>query len=178
MKKYSAIALLLCLLWAPVAQAEETKSLNIAVVDVQQLMNNSRAAKSIQDQGKDLRKKYQKRIEKLEDKLKASEKKVVDASKEKDKEKFIESRKDFQTDLVESQKELRELNQKLDTAIATALNKLKDEIVDIIDNMTAKNGYDLVLTRADVVTVSKDIDITSKVMDRLNDEVKSIKVKD
>ncbi len=178
MMKYGVIALLICMVFAPIANAQDAKSLNIAVVDVQQLMNNSKAAKSIQDQGKDLRTKYQKKIGKLEDKLKASEKKVVEAGKEQDKEKFIESRKDFQKDLVESQKELRDLNQKLDKAIATALNKLKDEIVDIIDNMTVKNGYDLVLTRADVVTVSKDIDITSKVMDRLNDEVKSIKVKD
>ena len=176
------VLMLLSLPFVPVHASDNdattTKPLNIAVVDVQQLMNTSKAAKSIQKQGEDLRKKYQKRIAKLEEELKASEQKVIDAGKAKNEEEFMERRKDFQKELVDSQKQLREMNQKLDQAVAAALNELKDEIVDIIDQMTIKNKYDLVLTRADVVTVSKDIDITAAVMDRLNNEVSSIKVKD
>ena len=165
MKTIILIAILALLPHISVANDTAQQTLiNIAVVDVQQLMNESKAAKSIQSQGKDLRKKYQKKIETLESDLKAAEKKVVDAGKEKDQEKFIETRKNFQKELIDSQKEFREINQKLDTAIAKALNELRDEIVDIVDDMTMDNHYDLVITRADVITVSKNIDITADVM--------------
>ncbi len=157
---------------------EVVKPLSIAVVDVQQLMNESKAAKSIQSQGKDLRKKYQSKISKIEDSLKSAEKKVVDAGKEQNQEKFIESRKDFQKELIESQKKLRDYNKNLDEAIAKALNELKDEIIKIVDDMTVENNYDLVITRADVINVSKNIDITADIMNKLNKSLSSIKVKD
>jgi len=157
---------------------DEQKPFSIAVVDVQQLMNESKAAKSIQKQGKNLRKKYQGKIKNLENDLKKAESKVVQAGKDKDQEKFIESRKDFQEELIGSQKKLREYDQKLDKAIATALNKLRDEIIDIVDDLTVENQYDLVITRADVMTVSRDIDITADVMKALNKSLSSVKVRD
>jgi len=141
-------------------------------------MNESKAAKSIQKQGKNLRKKYQGKIKNLENDLKKAESKVVQAGKDKDQEKFIESRKDFQEELIGSQKKLREYDQKLDKAIATALNKLRDEIIDIVDDLTVENQYDLVITRADVMTVSRDIDITADVMKALNKSLSSVKVRD
>jgi len=58
------------------------------------------------------------------------------------------------------------------------LEELRDEIIEIVDDMTEDNNYDLVITRADVITVSKNIDITNDVMKRLNKELSSIKVKD
>lgn len=160
------------------AQAEDAaKPIKIAVVDIQQLMGASDAAKSIQSQGKDLRAKYQKQIAKLEENLKKSEAKIIEAGKAKDEEKFIESRKVFQKELGESQKQLAELNQKLDKAIGDALNKLRDEIVSIVGAMATDNSYDLVISRADVVIVAKHIDITAEVMKKLNKKVSTVKVK-
>lgn len=177
--KYIIILFALMMPVMAIAQeGDEPKSLNIVVVDVQELMNESKAAKSIQTQGKNLRSKYQDKIKSLESELKKAEAKVIDAGKAKDQEKFIESRKDFQEDLIEGQKEIRDLNMKLDKAITTALNKLRDEIIEIVDDMTVKNNYDLVLTRADVMTVSKNIDITAEVMKRLNKSTPDIKVRD
>lgn len=174
--KYILLFALMVLPFSVVAQ--DTKPVSIAVVDVQQLMNESNAAKSIQSQGKDLRAKYQRKIKSLENNLKKSEEKVLDAGKAKDQEKFIASRKVFQTDLIDSQREIQALNQKLDKAITVALNKLRDKVISIVDEMTVTNKYDLVITRADVMTVSRDLDITSDVMRKLNSTMSSIKVKD
>ena len=152
-------------------------SLKIAVVDIQQLMGASKAAKSIQKQGKDLRNKYQKKIVKIEQELKELEAKLVAMPKDTSKEDFLEQREKFQKRLVNGQKEVVELNQKLDKAIGTALNKLRDEIVEIVSDMATDKKYDLVISRADVVIVSKSIDITSDVMTKLNKSLKSVKVK-
>jgi len=157
--------------------SDNAASLNIVVVDIQQLMGASKAAKSIQAQGKDLREKYQKQIAGLEEDLKKAEQKIIDAGKEKNQEKFMENRKNFQKQLVEGQKKIAEINADMDKAIGNALNELRDEIVDIVGEMATDNNYDLVISRADVVIVSKTIDITADVMDKLNKSLKSVKVK-
>lgn len=152
-------------------------SLNIAVVDVQQLMNNSRAAKSIQSQGMDLMEEYRDEMKKMTETLKTSEQKVKDAQKAEDREEFTSQLQAFQKQLQESQGKAQDYKQQTDRAVGEALNTLREEIVKIVNEMTIENNYDLVLTRMDVVTVSKDIDITAKVMEELNKRLKTIKVK-
>jgi len=170
--------LLLCFMLFPfVAMASEVTPVNIVVVDIQQLMGASKAAKSIQSQSKSLRDKYQKQITSIEKDLKKSEEKVIEAGKAGDKEAFMKARKKFQTEVMESQKDLAELNSKLDKAVGVALNKLRDEIVEIVGDLSTDRGYDLVISRADVVIVSKEIDITAEVMKKLNSRLNTIKVK-
>ena len=176
--KYILFIAFMMLPFSVIAKDDSGESLSIAVVDVQQLMNKSKAAKSIQKQGKNLRKRYQGKIKNLEKELKKAESKVVEAGKAKDQEKFIESRKIFQEELIDSQKKLRGYDQKLDKAIATALNTLRDEIIEIVDDMTVENQYDIVITRADVMTVSRDLDITADIMKTLNKTMPSVKVRD
>jgi outer membrane protein len=165
----------------PSMAADDTNAgttIKIAVVDIQQLMGASKAAKSIQSQGKDLRNSYQKKISKIEKDLKELEEKLVSLPKDTSKEDFLKQREKFQKRLVEGQKEVVELNQKLDKAIGSALNKLRDEIVEIVSDMATDQKYDLIISRADVVIVSKSIDITGDVMSKLNKSVSSIKVRD
>ena len=66
----------------------------------------------------------------------------------------------------------------MDKAIGSALNQLRDNIVEIVGDMATDNGYDLVISRGEVIVVAKTIDITADVMARLNKQVKSISVKD
>jgi len=168
--------LIVVMFFAPLALSAQ--DLKIAVVDVQKLMNESKAAKSIQKQGKILRDTYQNRIAALEKKLKDAEKKVITAQKEKNEEEFIAARDKFRSHYADSQKEIAELNKKLDTAVAGALKKLQDNIVDIVEDVTEENNYDLVLTHADVIIASEDMDITTDILKRLNNAVKTIKVVD
>lgn len=175
--KFFAILALLLMPSFVMAEDAPSEPIKIAVVDIQQLMGASKAAKSIQSQGKDLRNKYQKKIKKIEDDLKKTEKKLVELSKGESKEDFDDKKKEFQEKLIDGQKEVRELNKKLDKAIGEALNKLRDEIVEIVGNIATDNKYDLVISRADVVIVSKKIDITAEVMKKLNKELSSVKVK-
>lgn len=174
------ILLVLFLLLTPsLAQAEDAvvAPLKIAVVDVQQLMGASKAAESIQSQGKDLRSNYQDKIKKIENDLKETEKKLVELSKGDSKDDFEKQKKKFQEKLIDGQKEVVELNKKLDKALGDALNKLRDEIVEIVGDMATDNKYDLVISRADVVIVSKRMDITADVMKKLNSKLSSVKVK-
>lgn len=158
------------------AQTQE-KALKIAVVDVQQLMSESKAAKSIQSQGQDMMKKYQSEIDKMEKALKEQEKKVTEAKEAQDIETFKKEFQAFQEKLQDSKKKTQELSVKNDKSVAEALNKIREEIVGIVGEMAEKNGYDVVITRANVVIVSKEIDITAEVLKKLDKKLSSVKVK-
>lgn len=155
----------------------EAKSIHIAVVDVQQLMGLSKAGKSIQSQGKSIIDKYQNQIEDIQKELKKAESEVTEAQSGKDEKAFKNELESFQKKLKESQKEAQDIRVKNDKAVADALNILRDEIVSIVDEMTVKNKYDIVLTREDIITVSKDIDITADVMKELDKRLKTVKVR-
>lgn len=159
--------------------AKPTANISIAVVDVQQLMSESKAAKSIRSQGEKLRDKYQKDIDDIQGELKSLEEKLVALSKDKDtnQEEFLKQREKFQKRLIEGQKEVVQINQKMDQSLKASLNKLRDEIVKIVSDIATEKKYDLIISRADVVIVSKSVDITSTIMKRLNDKISTISVK-
>lgn len=149
----------------------------IAVVDIQQLLVASKAAKSIQESAEAARKKYQKDVEKIEKGLKDTEAAIVKDREKLSKEEFIKKQQEFQKELIDGQKKVAEMNQKLDHAVAESLNKIREEIVTIVAEMAEKNGYDLVISRQEVVIVSKKMDITAAVMEALNKKLPSAKIK-
>jgi len=149
----------------------------IAVVDIKQLMLASKAAKSIQKSAEGVREKYQKDIKKIEQSLKDSESAIIKDREKLSKDDFIKKQHEFQKELIESQKKVAEMNKKLDHAVADSLNILREEIVNIVAEMAEKNGYDLVISRQEVVIVAKTMDITAAVMDALNKKLPSVKVK-
>ena len=160
------------------AQERESEAMRLAVVDIQQLMGDSDAAKSIQQQGKDIRDRYQERIEKIERDLKSAEEKIIAARKDMSEEEFAGEREKFQQQLLDGQRQVQELNQKLDKALSDSLKELRDEIVEIVSDYSVEHNYALVISRADVVIVAKSMDITADIMKELNRKVSNISVKE
>ncbi len=175
------ILILIGVLCMPVNTIASDKKVNepisIVIVDTQELMSKSKAARSIQKQGVALREKYQGKIESIEKDLKKLEGALVKASKGKSKDDFLKKQKAFQDNVLESKKTVAELNQKMDKAVGSALKKLKDEIIEIVEGIADDNQYDIVLSNTNVLVVSDKIDITDNVMKKLNDEVSSISVR-
>ena len=56
------------------------------------------------------------------------------------------------------------------------LKKYSKKIFFTDTHLRLKKNYDLVITRADVITVSKNIDITAEVMKELDSRLKTVKV--
>jgi Skp family chaperone for outer membrane proteins len=160
MSKIIILIGMLCMPVMSVANDEIIKTpISIAIVDTQKLMSESKAAKSIQRQGIALRKKYQNEIGKSKDD-------------------FLKKQKTFQESVLDSKKTVAELNQKMDKAVGSALKKLKDEIIDVVEDIADDKEYDMVLSNTNVLVVSDKMDITNRVMKALNSEVSSISVKD
>ena len=157
---------------APPAYAQT----NIAVVDIQSLLRDSKAAKNIRSQLEDMRGDYQKEFSKYEKELKDAEQELVKQRSVLSPEAFADRREDFEQQLVDTQKLVQKRKRALDSAFNKALGKLRDEILNIVADVAEKENYDLVMSKQNVVLGKKRIDMTEQVLSRLNKKIKKIKV--
>ena len=167
-----ASAVVLACAFPALAQAEVT----IAVVDVQKLMTQSDASKSIQKQLEDQRKGFLEDLGKEEKALKAEQAKLADEQKTADKEAFAKKAKGFEEKLLKTRKSAQERKSKLDKASAEAVNALRQELVKVVKDIATEKGYSIVLSSSDVIVGDKAMDISDEAMKRLNSAVKTIKV--
>lgn len=161
---------------APTA-ASTDGSMKIVVLDVQHLLNNSAAAESIKTQAIKLTEDFEKELQALDKELREKHKKVIEDNKNKSNEDKIKAREKFEEELKKANEKANDRREKVARAVNTATQDLRNKILEIVATIAPTEGYDLILTRQDVVIVSKDYDITNFIMDKLNKELDSVDLK-
>ncbi len=168
----------LSLLTSAPARAEDKPVVDkIAVVDVQALMGESKAGKSIQAQLNKQRESFQGEFSKLEKDLGETEKKLAAEKAKMNAADFESKRKDFEAKVVDARKQVQARRQALEKGTSDVLMDLRKAIVKIVADMSQKEGYTLVIARQDVVIARNDMDITDKVMAQLDKDVPDMKLK-
>lgn len=162
----------LLLVAAPLASAKA--EVKVAVVDFQRLMEKSTAAQAAE-------KRLTKQREDLQTKLKAEEKdlakKLEELKKDQAKlkpEEFEKKRKEFEQSIIKARETVNKQKSELDSSLATATSNLRGEILKIVADIAAADKYDLVLSSQNVVLAQKEMDITDKVLEKLNSTVKDV----
>lgn len=166
----TVVILLLSLPFAQVAKAE----VSIAVVDVQRLLTESKAALSIQKQVQEEREKLQNEFAGYEQKLRDSEKQLVENRGEMTPEEFTNKREKFQRELQETGSLVQKKKRALENALVKATGKLRGEILKIVAQKAEEKNYDIVLTRQNIVLVAKAFDISEEVMSAINAKITNI----
>lgn len=169
--------LALCLAAVPAARAAEPGGVSIAVVDVQKLMTDSTAAKSLQGQMDSQRKSFQDEFSRYERELHDSEKTLTAERDKLSADDYTKKREAFEEKLLETRRLVQKRKGALDEAFNKALGQLQEAIIKISAKIADEKGYQLVITRQNVVVVEKSLDITQAVMDRLNKELADVKLK-
>ncbi|MCB9991432.1 MAG: OmpH family outer membrane protein [Rhodospirillales bacterium] len=151
----------------------------IGVVNIQEIMSESKAAKSIQEQLQTKRKAYQEEISKHEQTLREEKKKLDEMSRdtEEAKEELTKKAAEFEKKLMETGKLVEKRKQSLEKAAGDAIAELRKKSIEIISDVADENDYDMILTRQNVVLAQKEMDITPEVMKRLDKSLKEIKLK-
>lgn len=141
----------------------------IGVVDLQRVMETSDAGKAAQAQIKKQRDKMETdlkakgtEIEQIRQRL---EREAMVMSKESREEKEREARiklNDFKNLQKKYRGDLQELEKNL-------VSELRDDTISLVDEIGKKEGYLLIITRVGVLYSPKTIDITDKLIKRLNE---------
>lgn len=152
----------------------ETK---IAVVDVQKIMSESLGARSIQKQLEDKRKSFQEEFSKHEQDLRDEQKTLIEGREKMSAEDFSKKREAFEGELLEMRKLVQKRQLALEKGASNAIEDLRGEVVKIVAQLAEKNGYDIVLTKQNVILAEKEMDITPEVMTRLDKNLKQVELK-
>src|SRR5688572_22086258 len=170
------LAVLSLCLMAPSSVMAATKD-GFAVVDVEVLMNESAAGKSIQEQLKLKQDAFQKEFSKKEEELHADQKKIVEKKAEMKPEELNTKRQEFEAKLLETRKLLQKRRSSLDSGLGKAMQELRKNIMEVSAEIAEAKGYSLVLSRDSIVVAQKEADITKEALEKLNSKVKSITLK-
>lgn len=149
---------------------------DIAVVDIDKLLNESKAGQSIAKQVQDKQAAFQKEFSAKEKELLEAQKTLVEQRQSLSAEEFAKKRKEFEEKLLETRKLFQKRRTDLDRALSEALVNLRKNVIEVTAVVAEKNGYDVVLTRDSVVIAEKALDITEPVLRDLNAKVDNIKL--
>lgn len=165
------LALMLCAGFAHAAEPQR-----IGVIDIEALIAESEAGKSMQAQLAKKREEFQKEFAKRETELGEKEKSLVAKKGEMTPEQLAKERQAFEADLLETRKLFQKRRTALDKGLAAAMQELRKQIVSATAEVAEEKEYQAVLLRESVVIVEKDLDITKDVLVKLNAKIKTIPV--
>lgn len=169
----AAAALLAC---APAAMAADAAPA-IAVVNMQQILSDSTAAKSAHDQLETKSKSFQADITKKQDQLQKENQELGKQQSVLSKSAFEEKATAFRKKVTEAQKEMQTKRALLDNASARAGNEIQKTVSEIVSAIAKEKGFVAAIPTSQLIYADPKLDITSDVLTRLNQKLPKIDVK-
>ncbi len=161
---------------APRGPVEPLAAPLIIVIDFQEVLRNSAAAKSIQQQLERTRSSYQEDINKKERDLRAAEQELGQQRAVLAPEAFQQRRRDFETRVADVQREVSGKKRQLDQAFEENLSKVREQLITIVDELAKETKANMVISKAAIVIVEKKYDLTGEALSRLDKKISSVKL--
>jgi outer membrane protein len=149
----------------------------ISYLDIDYIMNNSLAGKSINDQ---LKIKHQSNLEnfkKTENKLKEEEKKIIS-------QKNVLSKDEFEKKVTLHKKNISDYREKRNKASKDLTKKkidsqslLLSELTPILAEYSKSNSISMIMPKKNIIMGKTNLDITNQVLKILDKKIKNIKIK-
>jgi outer membrane protein len=149
----------------------------IAIIDVQRILEESFAAKSVQKQLETQRTKFQDETESEENGLR-SEEDALGKTREQAAPDSVESVKEQQLRqkmlVVERHVEAR--RKLLDQAFTDSMNDVRKTLLEVVESVARAHGANLVLVKQQALWVDAPLDITDEVLKLLNQKLPQLNV--
>jgi len=171
------LTLLLLHVASPVANAQNVEPAVIAVVEIQSIMRDAAAAKSIKAQIEGKRTEYQVKISSEEARLRELEQELARQRSVLSPEAYAKRRREFEGDVAAVQRIVVDRRRELDQAYAGGVRQLQVEISNIIAEISAERGIFLVVPEAQTLFVDNNLRISHEVLRRLDERLPDITLK-
>lgn len=191
MKRFIPVAVLLSVLSVPAmaadtpaattaaaaANADHFPPAVVAVVDVERILKESTAGKSVRDQLASKRNTYQQEVTADEQKLRQAEQALRQQQATLTPEQFAAKRTEFENQARAAQQRVQGHARALDTALAEALTTIKNNVGQIVADIAASKGATVVLDKGQVIVVEAKLDLTAAVLEQLNRKLPRVDVR-
>ncbi len=162
----------------PEADKDVITLLNMAVIDIAVIRDNSRAFKDLGAQITKYRKAIRTDIQKEEEALRGANEELARKRAILAPETFAEERRQFEERLAQVQRTIQKRKKNLDRVAAEAVKKVQTVLNKIITDVAKEQSLGLILRKTQTVLVAPELDITPHVLKRLDTALPSLKVSD
>ena len=150
----------------------------IGVVDMKQILNQSKAYQSLVEQFEETRRKHRNAMTKQEDLIRDEESNLVKQKNVLSGEVYAETVKALNQKINNlKQKQIAEAK-KFEVSFEKSTNKIQGALVDVLSILANTSELNLVLAKSQVILVGKEIDITDKAVAELNKVLPKISLKE
>jgi outer membrane protein len=162
----------------PAAPATPATPANLAVmvVDVQALLQNSKAAKMVRDQIEAKRAEYAKEISHQEEVLRQERDALQKQQASLSPEQLNTKGREFQAKVNELDRDVQAKRQALERSNADALQKIQEVMVKIITDIAKDRKANLVFQRSELVLFDQGFDVTDEVLTKLDEQMPTLQV--
>jgi Skp family chaperone for outer membrane proteins len=176
------LVLLICVLAALPVMAQEKPQpqpkamLAVAVIDVQRIIRESLATKSMRPQLKKLQSSYAKEFKRQEQELRKANQDLIGQRVILSPEAYTERRRELRERASAVQRSVQKKKRIIDRAIGKTMGKLNRELHLITIEIAKERSISLVFIKSAVFLNTKRHDITAEALQRLNKRLPSISV--
>jgi len=161
---------------APVAASGGAAALNILVVDVQALLQNSKSAKMVRQQIETKRAEYAKDIGHQEEALRQERDTLQRQQASLSPEALNQKGREFQQKVNDLDRSVQGKRQALERSNAEALEKIQEAMLKIITDIAKDRKANLVFQRSELVLFDQQFDITDEVLQKLDEQLPTLTV--
>ncbi len=164
-------ALLAAFLWMAVHSglgAQEPDSPVFAIIDVQRVLSESTAVKSLSRDIEKRRGQNQGELRKKEEALRKADQELTRQRSILSAEAYAQKRGELEQKVATHQREARKRKRGLEQLFAGGMSKVRNELAKIAKEIAEERGLDLILSKATVVVVKPKFEITKEAVKRLN----------
>jgi len=158
------------------APAQSPATLAVMVVDVQALLQNSKAAKMVREQIEAKRAEYAKEISHQEELLRQERDALQKQQGQLSGEQLNAKGREFQAKVNELDRDVQAKRQALERSNADALQKIQEVMVKIITDIAKERKANLVFQRSELVLFDQGFDVTDQVLTKLDEQMPTLTV--
>ena len=163
--------LLAAFLWMAIHSglgAQEPNSPVLAIIDVQRVMRESTAVKSLSRDIEERKGRYQGELRKKEETLRKADRELTRQRSILSAEAYAQKRGELERKVATLQRAARKRKRGLDQLFAHGMGKVQNELAKIAKEIAEERGLDLILFKTTVVIVKPEFEITKEAVNRLN----------
>lgn len=149
----------------------------IAVVNIQQIMKESTAVKSVREQLESKQKSFQSILSKKDEEMQKEEQEIKKQKSVLSKEEFEKKAKAFSAKATEMQKDVQSKKAVLDGAFENSLNDIQKIVTEIIADIAKEKGFVVAMPATQILYSASSLDISAEVLERLNKKLPKLDVK-
>lgn len=162
------IALLAAVLTWPSAPAGASEGPAIAVLNVEHILNQSKAGQGLREKIDQIRAANQVKDQENESDLRAEDEKLQKQRAVLSEEAFLQKRKELQSRLDTLRQEFEARRKRIQSAVDKAQAEIRQALLEVTRDVAVERHIEIVISQTATVLMSKELNITQEVLDRLD----------